>query len=171
MDLVDPLAGVLLHPAKSSESCGAPVDFSELRSVAMQLARSSARWSNASASSERRWELLIETDRLQGWGINWPVGTGIELHDHGGSAGALVVVEGTLVETAARKVRERLTVRSRVLRTADGPLAIQADRVHDVTNPGPRRAISVHVYSPPLSSMRFFGIESGELRQRRTEGP
>ena len=33
---------------------------------------------------------------------------------------------------------------------------VSATRVHRVWNPGPGRAVSVHVYSPPLGSMTFY---------------
>src|SRR6266550_1068092 len=33
---------------------------------------------------------------------------------------------------------------------------LPATRVHQVWNPGPGRAVSVHVYSPPLNSMTFY---------------
>src|ERR1700722_4374903 len=52
----------------------------------------------ASDLTERQYELLELTDDLEIWAIHWPQGRGLELHDHGGSAGALWVVQGSLEE-------------------------------------------------------------------------
>jgi hypothetical protein len=35
-------------------------------------------------------------------------------------------------------------------------LAIGPTRIHGVWNPGPANALSVHVYSPPLTAMTFY---------------
>ena len=52
--------------------------------------------------AERSYELLELTDELEIWAIHWPQGQGLELHDHGGSVGALWVVEGILEEHYVR---------------------------------------------------------------------
>src|SRR3954454_15690597 len=36
----------------------------------------------------RRWAYVIETDRYEAIVIAWPSGTGLAMHDHGGSAAA-----------------------------------------------------------------------------------
>jgi hypothetical protein len=42
--------------------------------------------------------------------------------------------------------------------------------VHEVWNPGPSDAMSVHVYSPPLSTMTFFDHDGDHfLEPLRTE--
>jgi hypothetical protein len=48
--------------------------------------------------SARSYELLELTDDLEIWAIHWPRDQGLELHDHGGSLGALWVVDGALEE-------------------------------------------------------------------------
>jgi len=35
--------------------------------------------------------------------------------------------------------------------------------VHDVRNIREETAVSVHAYSPPLSSMRFYDVDDGQL--------
>jgi hypothetical protein len=42
---------------------------------------------------------LLDTDLYDAWLIEWSPSSGLELHDHGGSRGVVVVVDGTLVET------------------------------------------------------------------------
>src|SRR5581483_6668530 len=97
-----------------------------------------------------RWYALLEADEdREAWLLGWPVGGAIELHDHGGSSGAICVVEGILGETfvdagnrptAAGSLRTRRLARGSLIRF--GP-----DHIHDVVNTGPGLALSIHVYS------------------------
>ncbi len=52
--------------------------------------------------TERTYELLLATESYDAWLIHWPVGTGLEAHDHGGSTGAFAVVSGVLDEDVER---------------------------------------------------------------------
>jgi Cysteine dioxygenase type I len=100
----------------------------------------------------RRWYVrLAWTPEHEVWLLCWEVGHAVELHDHGGSAGAFVVAEGVLREehvdgAGLRRIRCRPgTVRS-----------FAAGHVHTVWNPGPGAATSIHAYAPPLRSMTFY---------------
>ena len=83
--------------------CRAPDDVSpeQERALATALAlKEKARsWPGMARPSRRRWELMVASDEVEAWIIAWPPGGAIELHDHGGSAGAVVVVAGELLET------------------------------------------------------------------------
>src|SRR5437868_7009666 len=116
-------------------------------------------WPRVRRAGGGRWyEPLLETDDFEAWLLGWPVGEGIELHDHGSSSGALVVVEGRLSETyvaASDWVRPGARLRHRLL--AEGELvAFGPDHIHDVVNGGDRQALSIHIYSPRLRSMTFY---------------
>lgn len=99
--------------------------------------------------------------------ITWPSGHGVDVHDHGDSAGAVAVVAGSLVELAAPAdggsdagalIRHRMgagTVRR-----------VPRGRIHDVVNIGTLAATSIHVYGPALETMTFY---DEELRPTRTE--
>jgi predicted metal-dependent enzyme (double-stranded beta helix superfamily) len=109
-------------------------------------------WEIAGTATEREYELLLETDHYDAWLIHWPPGTGLEAHDHGGSAGAFAIVSGVLDED----VVESDTVWSR--RFVEGEsVAFDDHHVHAVVNRSDAPATSVHVYWPPLRSMRFHG--------------
>lgn len=99
--------------------------------------------------------------------ITWPSGHGVEVHDHGDSAGAVAVVAGSLVELVARRsVRpggERLA-RHRL--GAGTVRRVPRGRIHDVVNTGRFPATSIHVYGPALETMTFY---DDELRPTRTE--
>ena len=115
--------------------------------------------------AERSYELLELTDELEIWAIHWPQGKGLELHDHGGSVGALWVVEGTLEE---HYVRPERTLGRRTI-VAGGGAAFGPYYVHDVVNAQAAPATSVHAYSPPMESMTFYRQEPHGLVAERAE--
>jgi hypothetical protein len=115
--------------------------------------------------AERSYELLELTDELEIWAIHWPQGKGLELHDHGGSVGALWVVEGTLEEHYVRP--ERALGRRTIV--AGGGAAFGPHYVHDVVNAQAAPATSVHAYSPPMESMTFYRREPHGLVAARAE--
>jgi quercetin dioxygenase-like cupin family protein len=118
----------------------------------------------------RRWYQLLRTDDyVDVWLISWATEQAAELHDHAGSLGALTVVSGELLEQ--RWMGDGLRPRRlRAGRSVGFPLG----HVHDVGNPAPAPAISVHAYSPPLTAMSYYAVAaaagSGEpgARLRRT---
>lgn len=98
--------------------------------------------------------LLERTDEFDVWLLRWPFGTHVDPHDHGDSAAAISVVSGELLEVrwlgGTRRTR-RLDPSSAV--------TVAPGVVHDVVG-ATDAALSVHVYSPPLSTMGFYD-ESG----------
>ena len=102
----------------------------------------------------RRFARLLHTPAYEAWLIAWETAADLELHDHGGSQGAFHVVEGALVE-AHTDLADPAPLRTLPIGTGEDR-QVPATRVHRVWNPGPSRAVSVHVYSPPLSSMTFY---------------
>jgi hypothetical protein len=106
------------------------------------------------ASDLRRFARLLHTPAYEAWLIDWETAADLELHDHGGSQGAFHVVEGVLVE-AHTDLADPAPLRTLPIGTDEGR-QVPATRVHRVWNPGPSRAVSVHVYSPPLRSVTFY---------------
>jgi hypothetical protein len=115
--------------------------------------------------SERSYELLELNDELEIWAIHWPQDQGLELHDHGGSSGALWVVAGELVEHVVAAggglSQRRIAV--------GGGSAFGPSWIHDVVNTSDVPATSVHVYSPPMPSMTFYRQEASGLKVERAE--
>jgi hypothetical protein len=142
---------------------------SQLRSIARAVAANVGEFGSLGEGAEREWRLVAESESFEAWVIGWPPGGTLELHDHGGSRGVVTVVAGSLVETSVAHFGDRLTLRTRSVSAATRALSIGIDRIHDVTNPGPAVALSVHVYSPRLTSMTFFELAGGELHASRTE--
>jgi len=129
-----------------------------------------------------RWSRRLHADpHLDVWLISWATDQAAELHDHGGSIGALTVVRGSLTEwrwTAGSDddgtcPAEELPARGPGLRRrALDPgrsVAFGLGHVHDVSNRAAETAVSVHAYSPPLSAMSYYGVEAGVLRRTRSE--
>jgi cysteine dioxygenase type I len=121
--------------------------------------------------TERAYELLELTDELEMWAIHWPQDSGLELHDHGGSWGALWVVEGELEE---HYVGSDGAMSRRTLGPGGGA-AFGPTYVHDVLNAQAAPATSVHVYSPPMASMTFYrqagtGLEVSRADYRSAPG-
>lgn len=120
-------------------------------------------------TDERWYNRLYGDDELDIWLISWVPDKSTELHDHGGSLGALTVVSGALQETRW----DGHGLRSREL-TAGDQAGFPLGWVHDVVwapapNPAPA-TLSVHAYSPPLSAMSYYGVtERNTLRRSRTE--
>ena len=113
----------------------------------------------------RSYELLELTDTVEIWAIHWPKDEGLELHDHGGSVGALWVLDGTLEEhylTPEKSLARRSLV-------SGGGAAFGARYVHDVVNTQDAPATTVHAYSPPMPSMTFYRLEQGQLHVTRAE--
>jgi hypothetical protein len=115
--------------------------------------------------TERSYELLELSDDLEIWAIHWPKDRGLELHDHGGSTGALWVVEGSLDEHYVGpdgSLSRRSIVRG-------GGAAFGGSYVHDVVNSHDAPATSVHAYSPPMPSMTFYRHGGAGLTVDRAE--
>ena len=100
--------------------------------------------------------------RAQVWLLSWLPGQGTGLHDHGGSAGALAVVRGTLCEAVGARAGATELTSGRVRHF--GP-----HHVHRVTNSGAEAAVSVHVYTPRLTVMNTYRVEGRLLVRTGTE--
>jgi hypothetical protein len=133
--------------------------------VARRLARS-VQWPGAFDGEGRSWRLVARTVDFDAWLIAWPVGGAVELHDHGGSGGAVSVITGTLTEAVPRRDGTgRLSLVRNELH-AQTTLGFGTGHVHDVTNQSAGPAVSLHVYSPALTSMTFFDVVEDRLVAR-----
>lgn len=118
--------------------------------------------------TEGRWFTRLHADDdLDVWLISWARGHTTELHDHGGSLGALTVLAGSLHElrwNGSGLHRRRLD--------AGDQAAFPLGWVHDVTAAGDDwpETLSVHAYSPPLTAMSYYEVtDRNRLRRTHTE--
>lgn len=155
---------VLLHAPRTSGPT--PLALADLTALTREVAaevRSGAH--PVQIDPVRRWYRLLRSDDLVDvWLISWATEQAAELHDHAGSLGALTVVSGSLVEQ--RWVGDGLRARTFGSgRSAGFPLG----HVHDVGNPAPVPAVSVHAYSPPLTAMSYYAVgPAARLRRTRS---
>ena len=103
------------------------------------------------------------------WLLTWLPGQETELHDHGGSAGAFIVVSGTLTERTLRSPASALsTLDSATLDSTTLPAGagrrFDAHHIHQLRNDGTRPAVSVHAYGPALATMTRYRLDEGRLR-------
>ncbi|GIL35757.1 MULTISPECIES: cysteine dioxygenase [Phycicoccus] len=131
--------------------------------AARRLATDPALWRPAVDfdPARRYYRRLLATEGHEAWLLTWLPGQHTEWHDHGGSAGAFVVLQGALVErTAAHGLVRGLR---RVHRRGDAH-GFGAQYVHRVSNEGPDPAVSLHVYAPRLASMTDYEEHDGVLQ-------
>ncbi len=126
--------------------------------------------------TDDRWFVRLQgDDEVDIWLISWAPGHRTELHDHGGSLGALTLLSGSVDEF--RWDGQRL--RRRRLEAGD-QAGFPLGWVHDVVwapsaaaaaVPAPAAAtLSVHAYSPPLTVMSYYEVTAQQmLRRKRTE--
>jgi hypothetical protein len=113
---------------------------------------------------DERWHQRIYRDRrVDVWLISWLPAQGTQLHDHGGSSGSFTVLSGALAEAtvAGSELHDHH-------RTVGDSVGFGAHYVHDVRNLSDAPAVSVHAYSPPLTSMTYYDLADGKLESITT---
>ena len=107
--------------------------------------------------------MLWRADGSEAWLNTWWQPRDSGFHDHGGSGGGVHVIAGELTG-------EYLFVEGERRLTRFGPgdsFSFERDRIHRVDHL--EGAVTVHVYSPPLTSIGHYELVDGELR--REAGP
>lgn len=123
-------------------------------------------WPGSSSVRHRSWRLIAQTGDFDAWLIAWPGGAAADLHDHGGSRGAIHVIDGTLTETIPWPDDRGSVAFARREVHSGATVAFGAGHVHDVRNESAGHALSLHVYSPPLRAMNYYD-RSGDVLVRR----
>ncbi|MCW2948862.1 MAG: cysteine dioxygenase type [Actinoallomurus sp.] len=129
---------------------------SRLAEIARSLADRPEEWIHrVRLSADGRWyERLHRDGDHEVWLISWLPGQATGFHDHGESSGAFAVALGSLEEHQVGQARTMQTGES---------WAFDRDYVHDVRNSSAAPAVSVHVYSPPLSTMNRYRLSGDGL--------
>lgn len=133
----------------------------DLLAVARSWAAEPARWPVPPRFDPvSRWYARLDhTADHEVWALSWLPGQGTDLHDHGGSSGAFLVLAGVLTEETVSGGRLRPHHLAAGAGRRFGPR-----HVHVVTNRGDEPAVSVHVYRPALRRMTRYLLADGRLR-------
>jgi predicted metal-dependent enzyme (double-stranded beta helix superfamily) len=124
----------------------------------------SGRYPYVRFDEDERWHQRIYRDpRIDIWVISWLPTQCTELHDHGGSSGAFTVLTGALTEAVPSPAGIRDTVRAAGTSVGFGP-----HYIHDVRNLAAEPAVSVHAYSPPLTTMNFYDVDDHRIVRVRS---
>jgi predicted metal-dependent enzyme (double-stranded beta helix superfamily) len=152
---------------------GVPVTAVDVRldhlAIAARHAAAPEQWPVAPRFNpvERWYHRLAVADDHEVWLLTWLPGQGTDLHDHGGSSGAFLVVGGTLTEeTVTTDERPRATAREL---GEGGGRRFGPRHVHRVTNRSARPATSIHVYGPALTTMTRYRLTAEGLEVRTVE--
>ncbi|WP_068163902.1 cysteine dioxygenase [Rhodococcus phenolicus] len=148
----------------------------DLTAVARSIAADPEQWLPfVRFDAEERWYTrLAFTDEYEVWLLSWLPGQRTGIHDHGGSAGVFAVADGTLREIVVEDPRPGLldgatAALSTAVYAAGEARAFGPHHVHEVVNDSDRRAVTVHVYAPALSSMHRYRLEDDVLRLTSSE--
>ncbi|MGW4500379.1 cysteine dioxygenase [Micromonospora sp. NPDC004336] len=133
----------------------------DLLAVARAWAAEPARWPVPLRfdPASRWYARLAHTPDHEVWALSWLPGQGTDLHDHGGSGGAFLVLAGVLTEETVSGGRLRPHRLAAGSHRRFGPR-----HVHQVANRGDEPAVSVHVYRPALRRMTRYRLADGRLR-------
>ncbi len=138
--------------------------------IARHYARNAHLWSvQPQFDAANRWYACLANDvDAQIWLLTWLPGQGTDLHDHGGSAGAFVVVAGALTEETVTTSRYGTDVHNDIVASGHGR-RFGANYVHRMTNTFRSPAISVHCYGPSLETMNRYELAGRNLRHVATD--
>jgi predicted metal-dependent enzyme (double-stranded beta helix superfamily) len=136
----------------------------ELQTFVVELADQPELWIHyvRHDSTQRLYEELLNDDHLTAWLICWMDDHDTGFHDHDGSAGAVAVVSGAVLE-------ERLAIdgppRDRTF-AAGQSFHFSPPDIHRVRHAGSDPAVTLHVYSPPLDRMGAYVIDDDGVLAR-----
>ena len=154
-------------PVPAPAPAGRDLELDELVALARDLASRPAEWRDRLPKEDgpgRRFAQLWRDEHVDVWVIAWRDDHDTGYHDHDGSAGAMAVASGALLE-------ERMVLGGPPRRRRVGPgeaVGFDGSHVHRVAHASDGPAISIHAYSPPLVSMGAYGVgPDGELRRER----
>jgi hypothetical protein len=119
---------------------------------------------------ERTYTQLWRTEYSEAYAIGWKQAGDTGFHDHDGSMGAVYVVRGTVAE-------EHILLRpagdwlARVEFTAGETFRFDGAHIHRMRHAAGETALTIHVYSPPLTRCGAYELASdGTLRRQSIAG-
>jgi predicted metal-dependent enzyme (double-stranded beta helix superfamily) len=155
--------------AHISRPHGRDLSAGELESFVIELASQPELWIGRvhHDHTQRVYEELLSDVHLTAWLICWMDDHDTGFHDHDISAGAVAVVGGRVRE-------ERLAIDGPPRDRIFGPTQsfhFSAADIHRVRHAGVDPAVTLHVYSPPLSRMGAYVVGEDGVLERHSVAP
>lgn len=100
----------------------------------------------------------------------WHSGQRTPIHDHGGSVGVILLVEGSLTETMYERMPEGHVRPYNTYKWNPGTITgADVPDIHQLLNlqPEGRDMVTLHCYAPPLSVLNTFSPRSSRVRRWR----
>jgi hypothetical protein len=162
--------GTLVRQVERADGSGPDLSPRSLAGLLDAIAARPALWQPCvrHEPSCRWYGSLYRDDIVDLWLLTWQQDNSTDLHDHGGSCGAFRVLDGALSEDRPTGGPGELFL-GRTRRTVGQTVAFGPRLVHDVHNVDPTPAVSLHVYSPPLTSMTYYELTADRLSPHYTE--
>ena len=122
--------------------------------------------------TEKRYarNLIARSDYAELLMLCWRPGHRTPIHDHGGSVGVVMVVEGLLTETMYEKALEGHVKPYNTYRWAPGGITgAEVQDIHQLLNlqPAGKDLVTLHCYAPPLCVLNTFSPVSRRVRKWR----
>ncbi len=116
-------------------------------------------------SHTRAYALLYEDERIEMWLLSWLPHHSTGFHDHGESNVGFCVAQGTIVEQQLRFAGPPCELRLE----AGATRAAGSDYIHCLEWESGTPALSVHVYSPPLTVVGQYRYDDNGVLRRDTQ--
>ena len=145
--------------ASLAPATGRTLAIAELEHLVESLAARPDLWHDQvhHAPEQRIYTQLHRDPHLDIWLICWDARQETGLHDHDRSAGAVRVVQGTLLEDYFT-ARDGSIALETVAHKAGARFSFDASYIHDVRHDGGEPATSIHAYSPALWRMGHYAL-------------
>ena len=131
-----------------------------LAAIVRRVASDPGQWAHlVRLGPDRAWARIEVPEGIDVWVISWPTFEATELHSHGDATAAFAAVVGAITEI-------RPDAAGRLVPRTFAPGVVQVIRpgdVHDVRNERVTPAVTIHAYSPRLTTMNFYRWDAGRL--------
>lgn len=97
----------------------------------------------------------------------WHAGQRSSIHDHAGSLGGLKILHGSLTESLFQKAPNGMIKSLSSVDYTVGEMRVEeTSLIHQISNlqAEDERAISVHIYVPPLARMNVYSLEDPSVK-------
>ncbi|MEF3301554.1 cysteine dioxygenase [Paenibacillus sp. GYB003] len=101
--------------------------------------------------------VLFRSDHVEAIVVHIPPGSETFVHDHGRSVGCALLLEGAMLNATYRTGGGGEAFLVAQCRVPEGRrIEAPAKQIHRMSNPGVRRAVSLHLYAPPLAETNTY---------------